>query len=164
MKKLSFIFAAVFAVIVSSNAFAGEPKFYNVTSDDIKNFAENFEQIGAQIDELEDSNIDIDNSENFADIIKSLENVKGLDKILADNGISGKNREAKFVIILFGAIIVTLEDQFEQNPAMVDQMKAQGQDPATVLTPYISQINEKDLKTLRSNKEILLAFAEKSLK
>lgn len=162
MKKLSFIFAAVFAVIVSSNAFAGEPKFYNVTSDDIKNFTENFEQIGAQIDELEDSNIDIDNSENFADIIKSLEKVKGLDKILADNGISGKNREAKFVVILFGAIIVTLEDQFEQNPAMVEQMKAQGQDPEKVLEPYTSQISSKDLAVLRENKDVLIAFAAKN--
>ena len=161
-KSFAIIFTALFAFI-SASAFADEPQCYNITDSDIKNFVKYFKQIDYASKDLEDD-LEFDNNATIPEIIELFTAAEGLEPILTQYGISGPNATAKFVTILFGALIVTTEYTLENSP---DVQKSLQDNNITIeeflnqiLGSYYVQLNSKDLEVLRRNREEILKFAD----
>lgn len=163
-KTFKIIFSLLISVILSLAAFAQSTDGINakpidsvkLLDSDVKNFINNFISIADQMDSSGEEP-DIDNNVfTVEEVINAMSKLKSLPKVLEENGITGNNNVAKYVVMIYGSVYFILENQIKSNPELEKQFKAQGLDPMASVELYKKQIASSDWAVMAKYKRLIV--------
>lgn len=164
-KRLSLFIAAVFSVVLSTNAVAQESSSIgklNLKAADVTSFIDNFKSISDGFDALGNT-FDMSGLSQVSEVADFFDKIEGVDKVLKDNGISGPNRGKKFVTMLYGSMYIIMKAQFDSMPEQVEAAKAQGVDVYAQIAQLKDPIDPADFAVIEKQTKKIISDLQPQL-